>query len=257
MASLASKVFGVTGGASGIGLATCRMLAQLNAKAICIADRNTEIFDSIRTELQSINNSTTVHMTKVDVASSSDVDAWIDGAVKQFGDINGAVNAAGVTQRPGVRTRPNILGETNEMWDSVTGINLAGVFYCTRAQVRAMMDLPREETRSIVNVASLASLMHGGDCFTYGVSKVGVAYLTASVAQDVLPHNIRVNAVSPGVTNTPMLSQSFGPDAAGRMDTKGFGLIQADDVAKAIVWLLSSDASQVAGVNLPVGPGAP
>ena len=201
MASLASKVFGVTGGASGIGLATCRMLAQLNAKAICIADRNTEIFDSIRTELQSINNSTTVHMTKVDVASSSDVDAWIDGAVKQFGDINGAVNAAGVTQRPGVRTRPNILGETNEMWDSVTGINLAGVFYCTRAQVRAMMDLPREETRSIVNVASLASLMHGGDCFTYGVSKVGVAYLTASVAQDVLPHNIRVNAVSPGMFN--------------------------------------------------------
>ena len=52
------------------------------------------------------------------------------------------------------------------MWDSVTGINLAGVFYCTRTQVRAMMDLPREEARSIVNVASLASLMHGGDCFT-------------------------------------------------------------------------------------------
>lgn len=64
-----------------------------------------------------------------------------------------------------------------------------------------MMDLPREEARSIVNVASLASLMHGGDCFTYGVSKVGVAYLTASVAQDVLPQNIRVNAVSPGMFN--------------------------------------------------------
>lgn len=54
-----------------------------------------------------------------------------------------------------------------------------------------------------------------------------------------------------------MLSQSFGPDAAGPMDTKGFGVIEADDVAKAIIWLLSSDSSQVAGVYLPVGPGAP
>lgn len=54
-----------------------------------------------------------------------------------------------------------------------------------------------------------------------------------------------------------MLSQSFGPDTAGRMDTKGFDLIEADDVAKAIIWLLSFDSSQVTGVNLPVGPGAP
>ncbi len=176
----------------------------MNAKTIFIADRNTEVFDSVRTELQSINNGTIVHMTKVDIASSSDVDAWIDGAVKKFGDINGAVNVAGVTQRPGVRARPNILGETNEMWDSVTGINLAGVLYCRRAQVRAIMDL--QETRSIVNVASLASLIHGGGRFTYGVSKVGVLYLSASAAQDVLRHNIRVNlrTVSPSMFNLPV-----------------------------------------------------
>ena len=54
-----------------------------------------------------------------------------------------------------------------------------------------------------------------------------------------------------------MLSQSFGPDTAGQMDTQGFGLIQSEDVAKAIIWFLSSESSQVAGVNLPVGPGAP
>ena len=86
------------------------------------------------------------------------------------------------------------------MWDRTLGTNLAGVFYYTRAQVKGMMDLPREP-RSIVNVASIASLIHGGDCFSYGVSKVGVAYLSTSVAQDVLSHNIRVNTVSPGKSN--------------------------------------------------------
>ncbi|KAK3176382.1 hypothetical protein OEA41_007705 [Lepraria neglecta] len=232
------------------------MLAQSKAKGISIADYNDKNFESVRPELQSTSHDIAVHTKKVDVASSSQVDAWIDEVVKQFGGIDGTVNAAGVTQRFGLRNKPNILGETNKMWDRTLGTNLAGVFYCTRAQVKGMMDLPREP-RSIVNVASIASLMHGGDCFSYGVSKVGVAYLSTSVAQDVLSHNIRVNTVSHGVTKTPMISQSFGPDAAGQMDTQGFGLIQSEDVAKAIIWFLSSKSSQVAGVNLPVGPGTP
>ena len=143
MASLASKVFTVIGGAFGIGLATCRMLAQSKAKGISVADYNDKNFESVRAELQSNSHDIAVHTKKFDVTNSSQVDAWIDEVVKQFGGIDGAVNAAGVTQRFGTYT----------------------LEHCTRALVKGMMDLPREP-RSIVNVASIASLMHGGDCFS-------------------------------------------------------------------------------------------
>ena len=197
MASLASKVFVVTGGASGMGLATCRMLAHAKAKAICIGDFNDKLFDSVRAELESINGETAVHTTKLNVSSSSEVDAWIQDVVERFGGLDGAVNAAGVAQPVGARQKPNILSETDDMWERVIGINLSGVFYASRAEIKAMMGLARAP-RSIVNIASIASLLHGGDTFSYGVSKAGVAYLSASVAKDVLPFGIRVNTISPG-----------------------------------------------------------
>lgn len=257
MASLASKVFTVTGGASGMGLATCRMLAQAKAKAICIGDFNEASFGSVRAELQEINAETQVETTKLDVSSSTSVASWISGVVQKFGALDGAVNAAGIAQQVGARKSPAILSETDDTWKRTLGVNLEGVFFCCREQIRAMVDLPKAP-RSIVNIASIASLLHGPDCFGYGVSKSGVAYLTASLAKDVAPHGIRVNAVSPGATNTPMLAQFFPPEAQGAdIDTAGFGIVQPTDIAQAILWLLSSESSQVAGVNLAVGPGAP
>ena len=76
------------------------------------------------------------------------------------------------------------------------GINLNGIFYCNKAQIKAMMGLERKP-RSIVNISSMASMMHGADCYSYGVSKAGVAYLTTSIAKDVAKYGIRVNTVSP------------------------------------------------------------
>ncbi|KAI9744900.1 MAG: hypothetical protein M1818_001825 [Claussenomyces sp. TS43310] len=256
-ASLESKVFVVTGGASGMGLSTCRILAKAGAKAISIGDYNDANFSAVREELHKINPSTEVETVKLNVSSSSEVSSWIKGVVSKFKGLDGAVNAAGVAQTLGTRKSPGILEETDEMWDRVLGINLSGIFYCCREQIRAMSDLPKGTSRSIVNIASIASLIHGGDTFSYGVSKAGNAYLTGCLAKDVLPHGIRVNAVSPGATNTPMLSQFFAPEAAGAIDTQGFGLVQPTDIAQAVVWLLSDESSQISGVNLPVGPGAP
>ncbi|OCK75161.1 short chain dehydrogenase/oxidoreductase CpoX2 [Lepidopterella palustris CBS 459.81] len=258
MASLANKVYAITGGASGMGLATARRLAHAKAAAICIGDYNTTNFDAVRKELESLSPDLKVHLTKLNVASSAEVEAWIADIVAKFGGLDGAVNAAGVAQPVGARKSPTILEETNAEWDRVMGINLAGVFYCNRAQVKAMAALPRSP-RSIVNIASLASLMHGGDCYSYGISKAGVAYLTTGLSKDVGAFGIRVNTVSPSATNTPMLSQFFAAPPAGSKppDTQGFHLIEADDIAQAITWLLSDDSSQVSGVNLPVGASAP
>lgn len=198
MASLATKVFSVTGGASGMGAATCRLLAQRGAAAICIGDLNPTNFDSLRAELKEINPATRVLTTKIDVSKSEEVDAWIESIIEMFGGLDGSANVAGVPQPTGQRKAPTILEETDETWRRTMSVNIDGIFYCTRAQVRAMLKRPKGSNPSIVNVASLASTFHGPDCYAYGVSKRGVAHLTSSVAKDVYPFGIRANTVSPG-----------------------------------------------------------
>lgn len=199
MASIASKVFAVTGGASGMGLSTCKMLAERKAKAICIGDFNEQNFRAVQEELNKINPDTEIHMTKVDVSKSSSVQSWISGIISKFGQLDGAVNAAGLPQAVGDRKRDGsaISNESDETWSSILGVNLTGVFYSCREQIKAMRELP-QSPRSIVNISSLASFIHGPDCFSYGVSKIGVAYLTQCIANEVLPIKIRVNCVSPG-----------------------------------------------------------
>lgn len=179
-----------------MGLATCRLLTQLKAKAVCIGDFNDKIFEDVRKDLQKLNPDVQVRTTQLDVSSSSQVDSWTSDVVKEFGGLDGAVNAAGVAQAMGARKAPAITSETDDMWSRVTGINLSGVFFCTRAQIKAMIDLPKSP-RSIVNISSMASLMHGGDCYSYGVSKAGVSYFTTCVSKDVVSFGIRVNAISP------------------------------------------------------------
>ncbi|EXJ81385.1 hypothetical protein A1O3_07676 [Capronia epimyces CBS 606.96] len=261
MASLANKVFAITGGASGMGLATGRQLAAAKARAVAIGDYNDQAFDEARKQLKAANPDVEVLTTKLNVADPAQVDAWIEEIVAKFGALDGAVNAAGVAQPVGARQSPTLLAETNEEWNRVIGVNLAGVFYSNRAQIKAMTSLEKRD-RSIVNISSMASLLHGGDCYSYGVSKTGVAYLTTCIAKDVKQFGIRVNTISPSATRTPMLAQFFAGTAGAESitsaaDTGGFNLVEADDIARTVLWLLSEDASQVFGVNLPVGDTVP
>lgn len=202
MAYFHGKVFAVTGGASGMGLATCRMLAQYKAKAISIADFNTSEFEAVKTELGKISDgSTAVDLVKVDVSSSHEVSAWINGIFSKYGTLDGSVNAAGVAQAVGVRDQAaNILGESDETWRRTMGVNLDGIFYCNREQVRVMLSSPRSTLpRSIVNIGSMASRMHTPDAFAYGTSKTACAHLSTCIAKDVIRHGIRVNTILPGM----------------------------------------------------------
>ncbi|KAI0381636.1 short chain dehydrogenase/oxidoreductase CpoX2 [Hypomontagnella monticulosa] len=261
MASVASKVFAITGGASGIGAATCQLLAQRGASVVCIGDISPEGFDSITKHIKKTNPLTQVNCAVVDITSSAEVERWIGTIIATYGNLHGAANIAGVAQGGGLRQTPAILEETDEAWARIMKVNLDGVFYCTRAEVRAMKDLPAGD-RSIVNVASVAALHHVPDVFAYGTSKGACVYFTTCVAADAFPVGIRVNCVSPGITNTPLLPQ-FQPAAKSLEGIKesyrkeGLSLIEPEDVARSIVWLLSEDSRPVYGTNISVGACMP
>lgn len=197
MASVQSGVFAITGGASGIGAATAWLLVDRGASVICIGDLSIEGLERTKASLIEINPAVQVQCTKVDVTSTTEVNKWLDDIVAQFKTLDGIANVAGIAQGAGLRENPTILGETDEEWRRTMAVNLDGVFHCTRAAVRSMKDLPFRR-RSIVNIASIASLSHMPDVYAYGTSKGACAYFTTAVAVDVFPMGIRVNTVSPG-----------------------------------------------------------
>ncbi|KAJ5678582.1 hypothetical protein N7462_006826 [Penicillium macrosclerotiorum] len=261
MASVLSRTFAITGGASGIGAATCCLLAERGAATICIGDISGKNFDQIKESIRKVNPSTIVHCTSLDVTSSDQVNRWVQDIVSTFGALDGAANIAGLAQGAGLRQSPTLLAETDAEWSKVFKVNMDGVFYCTRAELQAMKDLP-SGSRSIVNVSSIASLVHMPDVYAYGTSKGACAYFTTCVAADAFPYGIRVNCVSPGATDTPLLPK-FMPGANTLDEVKetykkeGYSVIAADDVARTIVWLLSEDSQPVYGVNLNVGAALP
>lgn len=204
--SLATKVFAITGGASGMGASTCRLLAEKGAGVICVGDLESKGFAELQQSISKINPSTKVHCKTLDVSSSESVDEWIRDIVATFGDLHGAANVAGLPQAIGVRKIPAILEETDEAWDRILGVNLNGIFYCTRAEVRAMKQLP-QGSRAIVNVASMASLQHNPDIYAYRTSKAACAHFTTSVAKDTNDLGIRINAVSPGMSSDSKSAQ--------------------------------------------------
>ncbi|KAJ0414319.1 short chain dehydrogenase/oxidoreductase CpoX2 [Aspergillus carlsbadensis] len=275
-------IFAITGGASGMGAATARLLAQHGAAAISIADINAHAFAALESSIKAVSPSTAVQCTVVDVTSAIEVEAWIGAVVARFGDLHGAANVAGLPQALGVRGGhgPNILSETDEEWRRTMGVNLDGVFYATRAEVRAMLGRQRQEkqqgqqqqpraagmgmvmaghTRAIVNVASLSLMMHHPDAFVYGTSKAACAFFSACVAKDVSDFGIRVNCVSPGMTRTPMLEKFIltAKNQTALQEQLGLDAIEAEDVARTIVWLLSGDSAPVFGANINVGAGVP
>jgi chanoclavine-I dehydrogenase len=196
--NLSGKVYTVTGGASGMGAATVKLLAERGAAAVAIGDFNDSNFPTITAELSKLYPKTEFLTTKLDVSSSASVKAWIESVVAKFKRLDGCANVAGVPQIVNARSKPAILEETDETWKRSMSVNIDGIMFSTREQVRAMVALPLAP-RSIVNVASLASVLHTPDAYAYGASKRACASFSSSVAKDVLEFGIRVNTVSPGM----------------------------------------------------------
>ena len=246
---LKDKTVVITGAASGIGAATARRMGALGAR-IAASDINKGRLEKVVAEIT--NSGGTALAQQVDVTQPDQVDALFDRAVKTYGSVDIVVSNAGIGGKHQLKTAEH----THPDWHSVIAVNQTGVFYTMQAALRQMM---KQGHGSIVNVASLAGLKPSGYNLSYSASKFAVVGMTKSAALEYGKDNIRINAVCPGYTKTPLLDKLLGfrPEMEETLrrliPMDRFG--EADEIAGAIAWLASDQAKFITGQTLVLDGG--
>jgi len=232
------KVIAITGGASGIGLATAKLIASRGA-TVCVGDVDASALEAAESHFAPLNIPYSV--TKVNVTTRSEVESWIDSIISKFGRLDGAVNSAGIIgKHHGIRPIADL---EDEEWDKIIAVNLTGMMYSLRAELKRISDYG-----SIVNVTSIQGVMGFAGSAAYVASKHGVIGLTRSASKEVGDREIRVNAVAPGTIITPLLKAAQEINAAE--DSRPTSIKRqgtAEECANVIAFLLSPEASYVTG----------
>ena len=236
----------VTGGGSGIGRATARLLAERGAQVV-VADVNADAAESTAAEIGAQAAAFTV-----DVANVASVEAMVAFTVERFGALDQACNIAGIAPQP----KP-FVEHTAEDWQRTIDVNLSGMFFCLQHELRQM--LAQGRGGAIVNMSSGAGVVPAPGQPQYTAAKHGVLGLTKQAAQEFAAAGIRVNAVLPGQTETgPMRAYLDAlPDGGEKMLRRLPMKRMATplEIAQAVVWLCSDDASYVNGDSLVVDGG--
>lgn len=245
---LEHKVAVITGGGSGIGRASAIRLAAAGAK-IVVSDVNTVGGDETVRLIQDAGGDAC--FVPCNVSKSSDVQAMVNTAVTTFDGIDIAVNNAGVG---GTMLDLHQLDEST--WDQVVDINLKGVWLCMKYEVPILLE---RGGGSIINMASVAGLIGFRSNAAYSASKHGVIGLTKSAALEYAKQGIRVNAICPGFTETPMVTTMIDeiPRMAEgtRKSSPMRRLGRVEEIADAVLYLASDMSSFVNGVALPLDGG--
>jgi NAD(P)-dependent dehydrogenase (short-subunit alcohol dehydrogenase family) len=246
--ALQSKVVLVTGGTSGIGREAAVLFAKAGAKVVVAGRREAEGNETVELVRAASGDALFV---KTDVSKASEVETLVKKAVEKFGRLDVAFNNAGIE---GVWVP--IISQSERDWDRTIEINLKGVWLCLKYEIRQM--LKQGGGGSIVNMSSIAGLMGSAGAAAYGASKHGVIGLTKAAALENARSGIRVNAVCPAVIETPMGERLFG---APEMKKYALGLHPIGrlgtpaDVANAVVWMCSDNASFMTGQSLVLDGG--
>jgi 3-oxoacyl-[acyl-carrier protein] reductase len=241
---LKGKVALVTGAAQGIGKAIALLLAR-NGADIVVSDINLEKAEETAKEIGAIGPKAMA--VKVDVANLSDVEGMVTGILEKLAKIDILVNNAGITRDK------LILRMTEEDWDAVLGVNLKGTFNCTKAVVRHMA---KQRSGKIVNIASVVGEMGNAGQANYSASKAGVIGLTKTIAREYAQRGINVNAIAPGYIETPMteaLPEKAKEELKKLIPMERLG--KPEDVAEAVLFLISEESSYITGQVLNVNGG--
>ncbi|KAH9910049.1 short-chain dehydrogenase [Xylariomycetidae sp. FL2044] len=240
--ALDGMVFAITGGASGIGLATAQILSKRGA-TVCIADIDPAAMAKAETYFAPLNVPFTI--TKVDVSKKDEVESWIDGIVQGYGRLDGAANVAGIIgKHHGLREVANL---DDDEWDKIIAVNLTGTMYCLRAQLNKIVD-----GGSIVNVSSIHGLRGFAKYGAYDASKHGIIGLTKAAAKETGHREVRVNAVAPGAIYTPLMEKAWAlhnrqVDAAFDDNAAFTRQGTSEECAQVICFLLGPDSKYVSG----------
>ena len=249
MADLTGKVALVTGAASGIGAASALAFAEAGAR-VAACDRDLGGAEGTAKLIREAGGEACA--VAVDVTDAGQVEAMVQTVVATFGRLDCAHNNAGVTGA----SAPTADYDRSQ-WDLVLAVNLTGVFLCLQQELAAML---RSGGGSIVNTASFSGLVAVPRIPAYVASKHGVIGLTKAAAVEYGRKGIRVNAVCPGSTRTPMVEGFSGGDAAVQEAMAAASpmrrLAEPEEIARTVVWLCSDEASFVNGHALAVDGGA-
>ncbi|MDW0113080.1 glucose 1-dehydrogenase [Sporosarcina saromensis] len=245
------KVAVITGGASGIGLATARLFAKVGMK-VAILDINESLVYEKAEELS--NGGDSVAGYKCDVTSEEDCKKVTSEIVDRFGRIDVLFNNAGII------TRKTVVDHTSEEWDRVINVSLKGVFLLSKYVIPV---IEKSGGGSIINTGSGWGLKGGDHSASYCAAKAGVVNLTRAMAIDHGPSKIRVNSINPGDTDTPLLrgeAKQLNVDEEAFLKSSGVDRPLArigtpDDIAKSVLFLASDLAEWMTGSSLVVDGG--
>jgi NAD(P)-dependent dehydrogenase (short-subunit alcohol dehydrogenase family) len=224
----------VTGGASGIGRA-CALLLAANGARVAVADRNAGGAKDVQTEIGA-----NAIALAVDVADSAGVQTMTDQTLAAFGRIDILVHCAGVSPR-----RP-VVEMSDEEWRSTLAINLDGTMFVTRAVARAMI---AAAAGTMIVIASDRGLLGAVNKSAYAASKGGVIAYFKSLAVELGPHGITVNAINPGTTDTPLVRAGMPAELwASRLKTDPLGkMSQPEDIAEMVLFLAGAGGRFMTG----------
>src|SRR6266850_5785993 len=245
---LRGKVALVTGASSGIGRATAELLAECGAAVAINYHQNEKGAEDARAAIE--KNGGRAVAIQADVTRASDVGALVDRGAKELGPIDILVNNAG-----SLVERLKLLELTEERWDYVMDLNLKSAFLCAQAVAPSMME---RKQGAIINVSSIAGRNGGAlGAIHYSTAKGGLITFTKGLAKEMAAYGVRVNAVSPGVIDTPYHEQFSSPEMmktyAGMIPLGRVGT--PPEVAKVICFLASDAASYLAGETIEINGG--
>ena len=245
---LTGKVAIITGAASGIGRATALALSECGAAVTINYKANESGAENLRKQI--VSSGGRALAVQADVTIARDVETMVKRTNEEFGPVDILVNNAG-----SLIERLRILELTEERWDEVIDLNLKSAFLCSKAVISSMME---RKTGAIINLSSIAGRNGGAlGSIHYSTAKGGLITFTKGLAKELAPFGVRVNAVSPGVIDTPYHEQFSSPEMMKNyVNGIPLGRIgRPEEVAKVIAFLASDAASYLAGETIEINGG--